>query len=214
MKTEPFQIYSSYIAIKAHFLTDYDYFKYNGKSRATYHAYEKSKYKYLIDRLSKRFTLEEFIDYCVFNFRQKKEWIGDFTDKNWSSSSSARETNYRKFQTDIQSLIIRSIKRIHDDHSEPNYIIEDVFENLFRCDRGNHPTIVKEYLGGRIDLDTMVILDHMIGYRKQFDKEIQETVVWGNVSKLISKYQPFMKIDTTKSKQITTDIINEFRLPT
>ena len=50
----PFEAYKLYTAIKNHFTTEsYDYFKYNGKVRASEHTFETRKDKYMFYKLSK-----------------------------------------------------------------------------------------------------------------------------------------------------------------
>ena len=46
-----FEAYKEYIALKLHFTSDYDYFKYNGKTNVTLHSFEERKDKYHFKRL-------------------------------------------------------------------------------------------------------------------------------------------------------------------
>ena len=55
----------------------------------------------------------------------------------------------------------------------------------------------------------MVILNDILNYTKQFNKEIGETVIWPKKYKLLLKYKPFLKYNITKMKMIIKKKINE-----
>ena len=54
---------------------------------------------------------------------------------------------------------------------------------------------------GALSIETMVILDVILGYSKNFDKKLTDPV-WETVSLKIKKYKPFLNIDVTKYKNI------------
>ena len=41
------------------------------------------------------------------------------------------------------------------------------FDILFKCDNGNHPKLIKAYLGKKITLETLVILEKVLKTRKE-----------------------------------------------
>jgi hypothetical protein len=49
-----FTAYSEYLAIKRHFTTKYDYFKYNGKVNVSKESFESRRDAYQFQRLSKK----------------------------------------------------------------------------------------------------------------------------------------------------------------
>ena len=51
-----------------------------------------------------------------------------------------------------------------------------------------------------MSIETMVILDMILDYTKDFDKKLTDPV-WETVSLKIKKYKPFLNIDVTKFKQ-------------
>ena len=72
--------------------------------------------------------------------------------------------------------------------------------------KSGHPIILKQYLGGNISIETMVILDRILGYRKEFNSNIQDPV-WETVDMRIKKYSPFLNIDVFRYKKILKEIV-------
>jgi hypothetical protein len=64
--------------------------------------------------------------------------------------------------------------------------------------KGQHPYIIKAFLRKTISLETLVILEKLNGFVEIYDKEISDTVVWPDVSRLIKKYKPFLILDLEK----------------
>ena len=73
-KVEPFEVYQKYLSLKQHFSKkDYDYFKFNGKVRASASSFEKRKDKHHFIRLSKIYKDEEITKFFVSNFVKSNE---------------------------------------------------------------------------------------------------------------------------------------------
>ena len=75
------------------------------------------------------------------------------------------------------------------------------FDNLFITD-GNHPLLLKMYLGKRIHLETMVIIDQILHYSKRWSKDLDDDIIWSNVKRQIDKYSSFVQVDKGKYKAI------------
>ena len=56
-----------YMALKLHFTTKYDYFKYNGKTKLTVPQFNKRKDKYQFVRLARKYSHEELVEYFCAN---------------------------------------------------------------------------------------------------------------------------------------------------
>ena len=80
-KVEPFEVYQKYLSLKQHFgKKDYDYFKFNGKVRASVSSFEKRKDKHHFIRISKIYKDEEITKFFVSNFVKSSElWVGNLT---------------------------------------------------------------------------------------------------------------------------------------
>ena len=188
-----YEAYQNYLAMKLHFGGEYDFHKYNGKVSATMESFDKRKDKYKFVRLSKKLSDPQILDYYLANFIRGKEWIGDFDEKNWMNHKKIVQSLQYFYENDLEKLLTSS-------HN---------FDILFKCDNGNHPKLIKAYLGKKITLETLVILEKVLQYREVFDKDITEKFIWPKVSRLIGKYEPFMKVSTRKYRMITLNKVQE-----
>ena len=66
-------------------------------------------------------------------------------------------------------------------------VVTGKFDCMFAKDGSRHPEILKTYLRGEISIETMVILDKILGFRQDFDKHLSDPV-WETVSMRIKKY--------------------------
>lgn len=191
-----YQSYQSYLALKLHFdSSNYDYFKYNGKVSASLKSFEKRKDKYHFVRLAKKYDHKTMIDYYVANLITGNKWIGDMSEgvyKTWLAKVQSIEYI---FGNDVEKLLTM----------EPN------FDIIFNSDQGNHPKIVKAYLGKKITLETLVIFETLLYFRKSFDKVINEQYIWPKISQCIEKYEPFLEVNKWKLKSIAVNKVQEFQ---
>ena len=195
-KVVPFDAYKCYLSLKRHFVDDkYDYFKYCGKSRATIQSFYKRKDRMWFEKISRQKTDEEIVDFFVANFVSCNDpeslWIGEMIKEG--------EARYQNWQKKVQSL-----SYVFKEESQ-SLFEENKFEDVFKCSKG-HPVVLKKYLSGKISLETMVLLDKIFAYSKNFDKKLQDPV-WQTVSRRIKKYNPFLNIDVFRYKRILKEVI-------
>jgi hypothetical protein len=80
------------------------------------------------------------------------------------------------------------------------------FDSMFALDGSRHPQILKEYLRGNVSIETMVILNLILGYKTNWDKQLTDPV-WESVSMKIRKYSPFLNIDVFRYKKILKEVV-------
>ena len=192
----PVETYQSYLALKLHFEGKYDYFKYGGKTSASAESFEKRKDKYKFVKLSSKLSDPQILDYYLANFIRGKKWIGDFDKTNWLEHKKVNQSLEYVYQNDIEKLLT----------------IAENFDILFKVGEGNHPKLVKAYLGKKVSLETLVILEKILKFRESFDAKISETYIWPKVSLLIKKYEPFLKIDVRTFRMKTLSLVKELTL--
>jgi hypothetical protein len=87
------------------------------------------------------------------------------------------------------------------EHVLVNQDLDTVFAS-----KSGHPIILKKYLGGDISIETMVILDKILDFRKNLDAKLDDPV-WQTVSLRMKKYSPFLNIDVFRYKKIVKEIV-------
>ena len=191
---EAFDAYLHYLSMKLDFERDaYDFFKYNGKTNATFSAFEKRKDGFHFTKLTRKLSDDQIVEYYVANFIRGKKWIGDFDKRNWTQHKKVIQSVEYNFENDFEKLLTNAEK----------------FDILFKCDNGNHPKLVKAYLGKKISLETLVILEKLLQYRQKFDNQIIDPYVWPEVSQLMRKYEPFLKVNIKKCNDIAITKVKE-----
>ena len=185
--TTAFKVFTDYCALKAHFKKDgYDYFKYSGHISAKPSALERRADKYYFTKLARKVNYKEVL---LANFVENdSSWIGDLIEQE-------AEDNFKSWRKRVESLTYLyklDLKTLDDDFNS-NFIVED----------GNHPKLLTLFLQKRISIETMVILDRLVHYRKRWNKQIEDKYIWPEAEKKISQYTPFINIDVEKMKIIT-----------
>jgi hypothetical protein len=79
-------------------------------------------------------------------------------------------------------------------------------DDWFGVKDGEHPNIIRKYLRGEISLETLTILNSILGLTNRYDKNFDDPVYKG-VSQLCKKYQPFLEYDKGKLKRILRDMV-------
>jgi hypothetical protein len=190
------------MAIKLHFEKDsYDAVKYNFKTSATPKSFYTRKDKYHFAKVAKKFIdTKELVDYYVSNFVRGSKWVGDMLetgDENYTQWKRYTESMRYRFTTDIEKL---------SNYCDTNGL---QFDDLFRISsntsdggRETHPPIIKMLLQEEIHLETVVILEKMLGFVPRLNKSITETLVWPELSSKIVKYKTFLSVDLHEFKKI------------
>ena len=182
-----FDCYVIYLAIKAHFTRkNYDYFKYNGRVRASNEKFVERSDVYFFEKLSKKYTKKELESYFVSNFLSNSNlWVGDMNEKNFLDWKKKIQSISYMFQSDLETILNRS----------------EHLDIAMRCSKGSHSTLLKLYLGDHIMPETMVFLNRVTGFVERYDTLLNDSI-WVKVSNLLKRYDPFVIMDTNKIKTI------------
>ena len=194
---EPIDVYLMYCALKAHFNSDYDFFKYGGKTKIPRNSFFKRKDRHFFVKISKKYREYDFIrDYFVSNFiKHRKGYIANFSDENYKEWLAKKVNFYMIFINELKP-VIKDFDRID-------------FEPLFEIENNNHPKLLKEYLGGRISLETVVILDDLVGFSNNWDKQLKDDIIWPDLKKLIKNYKGFLTINKNRYRIELLKLIEE-----
>ena len=188
-------VYLMYCALKAHFSGDYDYHKFSGQTRIKRDSFYKRKDRFFFVKTSYKYKQDnEVLDYFVANFIKDREgYIANFNEKNYEEWLDKRKIFYDVFSQELQPFVKE-------------------FNPLFECKDGQHPLLLKEYLGKRISLETMIILNELVEFSKKWDKELSwDDFVWPDVKKLMNNYKGFLTINPDKYRMKLLTLIEDTR---
>jgi hypothetical protein len=188
-----FEVYKIYLSLKLHFSKDnYNFFLFNGKSRASLASFEKRNDKYFFKKLALKYDANTIVEFFVSHFiHDDKFWIGNISLQN--------SRIYSEWKNKIQSLSFKFSNEI-----EQLLDLEPNFDKIFQTD-GGHPLLLKQYFSGQLSLESLVILNKVLNFVPVFDKRIKDPVVWPDLKRKVVKYEPFLSIDTPKYKKILYD---------
>ena len=188
-----FEAYEKYVALKLHFTSEYDYFRYNGKTSVTPKSFNERKDKFHFKRLAKKYDDSTIIEYFIANIIDNKQWVGNMDIATYIQWASRIQSVEYVFSNDVEKLLTN---------------VTD-FDIIFNSDKGNHPKLVKAYLGKKISLETLVIFEKLLDFRKTFNKEITDQIIWPKVNMLIEKYEPFVEANIRRCRKILLEKAEE-----
>jgi hypothetical protein len=82
----------------------------------------------------------------------------------------------------------------------------DTLENTLDVVSGQHPAVLKEFLGKKITPETFISFDMMFGIYKKYDNDIQEKFIWPKENNRLKKLKPFIEFEQVKIKKIMREI--------
>ena len=200
MSITGYEAFGMYQAIKLHFTTDsYDFMKYGGKSKISVDAFDNRKDKYHFHKLSRRLTSQdELVMFLVANFIHNDTiWVGDLLTEE-------SETIYRQRQRVLQSMSYifeNDCRKIFDGVSNPNEVLQS--------DDGDYPRLLKMTLQKDTEIETLCILNNILGFLPLWNRKITDTVRWPQYSRKVTKYAAFLPKDVVKFKLILKKVLNE-----
>ena len=195
-----FDVFKVYLAVKLHFTSNYNYFDYDGKVNCKLETFTKRNDRYFFHKLSKKYGKDEILDFFVSNFCENdKKWVGNLLQND------GRETylNYKKIKDNFKYHFRNEFTNIVNDFSTKRIS----FDDGFLCRDGQHPRLLRLLIQRRASFQTIIVLDQVLSFIKNWNKQIKERVVWTKIAHKISKLKPFIKYNETECKLIMKEII-------
>ena len=133
-------------------------------------------------------------DFFISNFIvNPKGWVGNFNEENylnWKKRNQSLKYNYK-------SELVELFNKVES------------FDEMF-WGNGQHPLLLKQLMSKKTSLETVSILEKMLGFCHRFDREIQETIVWPDRKKLIKNYSNLLTIDVNEYRVLTMNLTKEY----
>jgi hypothetical protein len=185
---DAFDLYVYYLALKRHFTSNYDFFKYNGKVKANAMSFENRKDKFFFYKLTKYPNPK---DHILANVVENPDvWIGDLLEDKakdvYDQWLKIRESLSYTFRTDLGKL----------DYDDPNKDIMTL---------GEHPNLLKLYMQGQFHIESLIILDGLMKIFSYWDKNIHDTILWPDINRKCRNYKPFLQYEKSKMRKIVLD---------
>ena len=190
---EPIDVYLMYCAMKAHFgNTDYDFITYKGKSRVSRDSFYKRKDRFFFVKLSRKYKeYNEIRDYFISNFiKDRNGYISSFNNENYENWKIRRYSFYGIFSEEIRPFVKE-------------------FNPLFEVKKSEHPKLMKEFLGGRLSLETLIVLHELVKFTKKWNQKLKDDIVWLDLKKIMNDYKRFLTIDKNKYRIQLLNLIEE-----
>jgi len=195
-----FDVYKTYLAVKLHFTTDtYDYYKYGGKVNTKLDTFTKRKDRYFFHKLSTRYAEADILDFFVSNFlSDSKGWIGNLLQND------GRDVylDFKKRKEAFAYHFKQDCGNIASDFSRRGILFDDGFIPI----SGQHPRVLRLLIQRKISYQTTIVLNHFLGFTKNWDKEITEKVVWPEISLKVTRLKPFINFNATECKLIMKEV--------
>ena len=184
----PYDAFREWFAIKAHFTSmKYDYVKNQGKTPNNSVAdYEASRYRNHFIRVANHYSPKWLMISTLVD--KPEAWI---TDTRSEKAEELLTERLAKVQA-LKYTFTQELKLLKDD-----------FVSNIRYDTGEHPYVVRLYLGGKISIETLTIFCSLT---KRFE-------LWGvgtdhvleGVTRKSFKYKTFIPFDELKYRDILID---------
>ena len=181
---EAYGAYKLYLGLKLHFQSDkYDFQRFNGGGRSSPESFYRRKDRWFFEKLVKRYKDEQVKEFFISNFIVGDKYGGLHTEES--------DTIYMDWKKRIQSVT-------YNFKSDITLLVDSVnhFDDLF-VKNSQYPIILSKLYQGEIQLETFLILNQMLNFFPQFDKELDE-YQWPVTRKLCNKYASFFNVDLKK----------------
>ena len=188
------EVYRTYLAMKLHFSSPkFDFFQYDGKVNAKEETYQSRNDFYFFETVARKFTDQEIKEYMLASFVEAKDptkvWIGDI-----KRTGKDQWMVWAKRQQSLAYVVEQDLNAVVEHLASTKTSFNSVFETV-----GGAPPLLKLYIKQRINLETLIILDMILGFMSRWDRKMSDPL-WEKLSFKIKKYKSFLSINTMKYK--------------
>jgi|APGre2960657373_1045057.scaffolds.fasta_scaffold37656_2 hypothetical protein len=195
----PFEAYQTFITLKAHFKNSgFDYHKF-GKVKVAPETFERRKDRYYFEKLAKRYSRDEIVEFFLSQILANKTWVGDMLGEDAEAEHLSRLRRVQALQYQVKTEMNTLWERCKED--------PECFNKLFLHQDGTHPGIFRAVMEKKISAETFLVLDSILGFTKRW--RMDGDPIWEEVGIPILRYAPFLHLDTRRDdlKRIISEII-------
>lgn len=195
---EGIDAYKIYLAIRNHFKTDYDYFKYNGKMNISNESFLKRRDKFFFAKLERKYKKSELVYFFVANFiKDENMWSGSLV----GAESEKVYSNWLRYVESLKYNFRIECEKLQNELEDKSLSFDDLF-----CINNNcHPLLLTKVMGGHISIETFSIMDIILCFTGRWNKTIDD-FTYVNIKQISAKYKPFLNVDKDAFKSIMRKI--------
>lgn len=184
-ENKAFELYQYFLAVKRHLTSDsYDIVKYHGKVNASKTSLNKRKDKFAFFRMT---TLDHPKEQILANLlKNPKIWAGDISSKTGGDIWKAWDKNNQS----ITYIFRQELSKLDDDITNELNILEE----------HEYPKIIKRFLAEEISINTLIILDDLLGVFNVWAKSFIDDPVLESINTQCNKQKVFLHYERNKMK--------------
>jgi hypothetical protein len=179
-----YEAYEYYVALKQHFANwNYDFFHFAGRTNVNPRSYKNRKDIYWFEKLFRMHSpFQRILANCTIS---SQVWIREIviSPEVYLDWQSRQDTLSRVFTKEIG-------------------LLKTIFSDNFLYSHGMHPYLVREYLGGRISLETLTIISDLTDCVSYWGAHVEDDPLFEMTIMRIMKYSPFLSYDNEKFEKI------------
>jgi len=193
-----YRAYKFYMALKLHFTTvKYNVFETRGAVSISRAKFEERNDKFLFAKLGTRFKSEqEFIQFVACNFlygNPNVVYSGSEADDNFTEWQRRRQSATKLFSDDCDKLIASG----------------KCYDDIFYCTKNTFQYIMSLYVGKKINIETVRILDDQLQFMKRIPEDSAMATMFSDRILLIEKAKGFIKYNKERVTPIIDNLIED-----
>lgn len=197
-----YKAYRYYLAIKLHFTTDkFDVFQNRGSVRGTREAFYARNDRYIFEKLATKYSEDkQIIQFFVSNFAYGSDtaiYAGQEAEDLFTEWKRRKQSLTKIFVDDLATLLT---------YIEVNKLKHTA---LFNFTDNEYPIVLKLFIGGKICIETLRIIDDMQPILDGWMQNSSVKYIWDNEIRRIKKLTGFVKYDRIKVKKIFDHFVEE-----
>jgi len=192
-----YEAYELFQALKRHFTQEkFDFFKYRGHINTSKEAFENRKDKWHFYKLSRKFgTKQELTDFLIANFLDNENiWVNNLLVEE----ADIRYIEYRKVMQSLAYTFENDCISLFEDCKDPNSLL---------VTNGDYPILLTKALRKEIHIQTLVLLNIILGFVPMWSKTITDTIRWPNYHMKMLKIASFLPQDSVRYKLILKKVL-------
>ena len=192
-----YEAYELFQALKRHFTQEkFDFFKYRGHINTSKEAFENRKDKWHFYKLSRKFgTKQELTDFLIANFLDNENiWVNNLLVEE----ADIRYIEYRKVMQSLAYTFENDCISLFEDCKDPNSLL---------VTNGDYPILLTKALRKEIHIQTLVLLNNILGFVPMWSKTITDTIRWPNYHMKMLKIASFLPQDSVRYKLILKKVL-------